>query len=144
MPQCRCMSRSRAWRLRSSAGSDVEGGHLAQIPDEQAAIGDDWVVPGLAVYCGEARQLLVPLGAGLDDGDVSLLGQHDELFADQDRLAISVTAALPFLLTGRGVDAGQNRLVESVEVALVQQRARELVLHPGVLPDGPGREPIAR
>ena len=55
------------WGLR------VERRHLAQVPDQQAPIGDDGVVPGAAVEHGEPRQLLVPRECGAHQYDIAPL-----------------------------------------------------------------------
>ena len=61
----------------------------------------------------------------------------------QQELAVAVAPALPLLLAGRRVDAGQDGLVEPVDVALVQDGAAEAVLHALVAPDLASREPVA-
>src|SRR6185295_16754630 len=58
--------------------SDVEGGHLFQIADEQMSVRDDGMVPGFAVDRGEFGGFLVALGCGLHERHVTTLGEHDE------------------------------------------------------------------
>ena len=73
----------------------------------------------------------------LDQHDVALLRQHDEVIAGEQHLAVAVSSGLPLELARPGIEARENRFVEAVEVPLVQDRARELVLHPRVLPERP-------
>ena len=69
------------WGLR------VERRHLAQVPDQQAPIGDDGVVPGAAVEHGDPRQLLVPRECGKHQYDIAPLGQDNDVLAGEQGLA---------------------------------------------------------
>src|SRR5688500_6558637 len=53
----------------------------------------------------------------------------------EHELPVSIPAALPVLFAGLGIDARENRLVEAINMPLVEHRARELVFHPLAFPD---------
>jgi len=83
---------------------------------------------------GEPGHFLVALGRGVNEHDVAILGQHNQVIAGEHDLAVSVTAALPLQLASRCIDARQNGLIESVEIAAMQERSAELVLHRAAFP----------
>ena len=78
------------------------------------------MIPGLALDRRKPRELLVTLRRGPDQHDVALFGQHDEVIAGEHELAVAVSTALPLQLARRGVDAGEDRFVQPVDVAVVQ------------------------
>src|SRR5215203_1685240 len=101
------------------------------------------MIPGLALDRREPVELLVALRRRLYEHQLPSFGYDNDVIAGQEGLPVTVAAALPFQIPGCGVDARQNRLVQTVDVALVQEGAGELVLHPGVPPHRAGRQPLA-
>src|ERR1035438_5377357 len=99
--------------------------HLARIADQQQTIINRRNVPRPSLYRGEARQFLVPLRRRAHQHQVALLGCHHQVSASQQQLPIAIAPTLPLQLAGLGVDARQNRFVEAIDVALIE--------------DGPGR-----
>ncbi len=57
------------------------------------------------------------------------------MIAGEHKLTVSIAATLPVLLSRLRIDAREYRLVEPVDVSVVQHRAGELVFHPLVFPD---------
>ena len=84
-----------------------------------------------------------PVGVGPYQHQVAPLGQYDQVLAGGQELTVAVAAALPHQLAGDGVDAGEDRFVEPVDVAVDQHGAAELVLHPVRLPDRRRAEAVA-
>ena len=85
----------------------------------------------------------MPLGRRPDERQVAVLGQHDQVAAREQHLAVAIASTLPLELARVGVDGGQNRFVQAVDEAVVQHGAGEAVLHPGVAPDFPHGEAVA-
>ena len=48
MHHCRACAVPGGMVGRGLTGTNVEGGHLAEIADQQSAVRHDWVIPGLA------------------------------------------------------------------------------------------------
>src|SRR5918993_5836993 len=71
---------------------------------------------------------------------LTLLREDDEVAAGEHDLAVAVTAALPFQLAIRCIEAGQDRFVETVNESVVQHRAREVIVHPVRAPELSYRE----
>ena len=62
--------------------------------------------------------------------------------ASQQQLTVTIASPFPFALARVGIDAGQDRLVQPVNMSLVIHRTVEFVLHVNVLPDELGSEPV--
>src|SRR6266851_1879387 len=118
--------------------SNVERGHLAQVAHEQTAVDYDRMIPCLPRDGGKPGHLAITLRRGDHQCDVPVLGEYDQVIAGEQDLAISVAAAFPLLLPGCRVEAGENGFVEPIDMTVVQDGARELVLHSRVEPDVPG------
>src|SRR5688500_11010615 len=93
------------------------------------------MVPRLAFDRRDPRDLLMRRRIRANDGQLTLLREDQEVAAGEDDLAGAVTAALPFQLPIRGVDACEDRSVEAVNVSVVQHRAREVIVHAGRAPE---------
>src|SRR5688572_1737195 len=93
------------------------------------------MIPRLAVEEREARHFLMRRWRRAHEREIAAFGQHDEMAARKHHLAVAIAAALPFQNARRRIDARENRFVESIDEAVMQHRARELVLHPDVAPD---------
>ena len=83
------------------------------------------------------------VGRGRDEDELALLGDDDEVAAGEQQLAVPVAPALPLEVARRGVDAREDPLVQTVDEAVVQDRARLAVLHADVAPDLADRELVA-
>src|SRR5439155_3414475 len=128
----------------SAIGSKIKRRHFAKVPHEQPSARNGGMVPGLPRNRREPRKLLMSVGRGPDKRDVAVFSEHNQMITSKEDLAVPVPAGLPFQLARRRLETGENRLIKPVDVSLMQDRARELVLHPRVLPDRTGDERLSR
>ena len=61
------------------------------------------------------------LGTRLDEDELAVFGLHDQAVADEERLAVTVTTALPAPLARGGVETHQHAIVQSVHEAVVER-----------------------
>ncbi len=85
----------------------------------------------------------MPIGIRTHECEVTVLGQHDQVVAREHHLTVSVASALPFELTGLGIDRREDAFIETVDHTVAQNGSGESILHPVVPPDLAHREVIA-
>ena len=64
-----------------SLSSQIERRHLSGIPDQQPSVGEGGDVPRFPINGGRARHFVVPVGRGMDEHQLSVLGQDDQVVA---------------------------------------------------------------
>src|SRR5262249_4160582 len=99
---------------------DVEAGHLGLVTNQEAAIGNGGVGSGLAPPWGESGGFCGLGGCCFDPSRRPGVGRDDQVTACKDHLAVAVAAALPFSVASFDINAGENPLVQSVNISLVQ------------------------
>src|SRR5688572_16200557 len=88
----------------ASWDTEIERGHLVDVANEQEAVADGRMVPGLTFDRRHTEDLLVALRRGTDERQLAPFGQHEDVAAGQHDLSVAVAAALPLEVAGRGVD----------------------------------------
>src|SRR5215510_16567163 len=122
----------------TSLRRDVKCRHLVAIPHEQTPPGNRRIVPGLSFDRLEAGSFGKLIGSGAHQGKLARIGNHDQVTAGENQLTIAVTPPFPLALARIDIEAGQNSLVQTVNVALMKNRAVELVLHVDIFPNRAG------
>src|SRR5262245_4807100 len=83
------------------------------------------------------------IGSGANEREIAVFGQHGEILASEQDLAVAVASTFPFELARSGIDRRKDPLIKAVDHALVQHGSGESILHPGIAPDLPHRESAA-
>src|SRR5262249_33838894 len=99
--------------------------HLNVVPHESPSVRQRRQVPRPALQRLELRQLTVSAGGCLHQGQLALIREHDQQSLSQEHLTVTVAVAAPLALARLRVEADQDALVQSVQVARVQDRAGE-------------------
>src|SRR5207248_10865644 len=97
---------------------------------------------GFAVNRRHAGEFPKLLGSGGDEHELTILGDHDEVVPGQEQLPMSVAAALPLEGARRGVEAGEDALVQTVNEPAMQNRAGLTIFHAVATPDLADLEPV--
>src|SRR5262245_59541250 len=108
---------------------DIKASHLRLVANEQMAVGNRRIVPGLAFNRGKPRNFGMLLRGCLHQYEVSRIAYHYQVTASQNHLTVSIPPAFPLLRTGVDVNARQDSFVQSIGITLVENRAIELVVH---------------
>src|SRR5262249_11545496 len=109
-----------------------ERGHLLAVANQQDVADQRRVVPGLALYRREPRQLPELVGRRSDQRQLALLRQHQQhvLVRQQDELTVPVASALPLARAVIEIDAREGAAVKTEGVALVNDEIVEVGLQP--------------
>src|SRR4051812_23184847 len=88
---------------------------------------DDRMVPGLTLDGLKAAEFVEPIWIDGDENDLSFLGKDQEqsLIRQQKNLAVAVAAFFPKALARFKLDAGENAVVEAVNVVFVHDKVIE-------------------
>src|ERR1043165_315962 len=121
----------------------IKASHLSLIANQQSAVVDRRVVPGLAFNRRKFGKLVEFIRACFDQHQLAGVGNYHQVSARKNHLSVSVAATLPTTLTALYINAGQDSLIKPVNIALIQHRAIELVLHRTVFPDFSRRETVS-
>lgn len=100
---------------------------MSCISHVQTAVGNDRVIPRLAVEHIDASLLDQPVRIGLQQGHESILSGNDDLttLLQQNGLAKLIAAAMPAPSARCGVDAGIDVLIESEDQVVKDQAVVE-------------------
>ena len=62
----------------------------------------------------------MPIRCGLDQRDLTSLGEHDQMVAGEQQLAVTVAAALPLELTGFGVETREDGFIQAIDETVME------------------------
>src|SRR4029079_10609346 len=93
-------------RVRSAGllCGDIETSHLSLIADQQTALGNRGVVPGLTLDRRKLCQLGMFVRRSLNKHQLAGVGDDDQMPGCQYQLAVAVTTTLPPSLAGLHID----------------------------------------
>ena len=106
----------------------LEAGGLFAIPDQQTVAVQRWVVPGFPFEWRKTRHFTEFNRRGIDECYVAEFHLDEQMIADPQNLAVTVSASSPNETPGRQFDTLQNPIRQAINVILVNDDVAELRL----------------
>lgn len=105
------------------------------VAEEEVRSGESGIIPGFTLEGREAGEFAVFDGISFNKDDVAGFGLDEEEVIDAEELAAAEAAIFPNAFAGGDLDAGQEAIVDSINVIILDGDIGELSFHAAVLPE---------